>query len=55
MTETVEDLDVITEALAIIDRGLGDMLHRELVSTDEVANLLLDVRLLLSSREPVQN
>jgi len=48
MTETVEDLDVITEALAIIDRGLGDMLHRELVSTDEVANLLLDVRLLLT-------
>ena len=52
MTET-PDLHVIDEALAIIDRGLGDMLHRELVSTDEVADLLLDVRLLLSeSREP---
>ena len=48
MTDTRE-LDVITEALAIIDRGLGEMLHRELVSTDEVADLLLDVRTLLSA------
>jgi hypothetical protein len=55
MTETRE-LDVITEALAIIDRGLGEMLHRELVSTDEVADLLLDVRTLLSTtHEPVTN
>jgi hypothetical protein len=45
MTETSED--VITEALALIDKGLGDMLHRELVSTNEVADLLLDVRTLL--------
>jgi hypothetical protein len=28
------------------------MLHRELVSTDEVADLLLDVRMLLVAREP---
>jgi len=57
MTETeTRELDVITEALAIIDRGLGEMLHRELVSTDEVADLLLDVRTLLSApREPVSN
>jgi hypothetical protein len=55
MTDTRE-LDVITEALAIIDRGLGEMLHRELVSTDEVADLLLDVRTLLSApREPAAN
>lgn len=47
MTET-KDFDAITEALALIDRGLGDMLHRELVSTDEVADLLLDVRTLLA-------
>jgi hypothetical protein len=45
MTE-IDDA-VISEALAIIDKGLGDMLHRELVSTDEVADLLLDVRTLL--------
>lgn len=52
MTET-RDPDVITEALAIIDRGLGEMLNRELVSTGEVADLLLDVRSLLSTdREP---
>jgi hypothetical protein len=50
MTETHE-LELITEALAIIDRGLGDMTHRELVSTDEVADLLLDVRMILSTTE----
>ena len=55
MTDTTE-LDVISEALAVIDRGLGEMLHRELVSTDEVADLLLDVRTLLAApREPVAN
>ena len=58
MTETRE-LDVITDALAIIDRGLSDILHRELMSTDEVANLLLDVRSLLATEaveaEPVAN
>jgi hypothetical protein len=50
MTDTHE-LDVISEALAIIDKGLGDMTHRELVSTDEVADLLLDVRMLLAIPE----
>jgi hypothetical protein len=48
MTETHE-LDVINEALAIIDKGLGDMTTRSLVSTDEVADLLLDVRTLLAA------
>ena len=54
-TEIQEEFDVITEALALIDRGLGEMLHRELVSTGEVADLLLDVRSLLRSApaEPV--
>jgi hypothetical protein len=47
-TPTREIDDVITEALALIDRGLGDMMHRELVSTDEVSDLLLDVRTLLT-------
>lgn len=52
----VKELDEqIAEALALIDRGLGDMLHRELVSTDEVADLLLDVRSLLTVAEPVAN
>jgi len=55
MTEIQDDFDVITEALAMIDKGLGGMRHRELVSTDEVADLLLDVRSLLASQpvEPV--
>ena len=48
MTETLEASQVIAEALAVIDRGLSEMLHRELVSTDEVADLLLDVRTVLA-------
>ena len=54
MTE-ISEPDVIEEALAVIDQGLGQMQHRELVSTDEVSNLLLDLRLLLitNSSEPV--
>ena len=47
MSGTIE-ADVITEALAIIDRGLGQLLHRELVSTSEASDLLLDVRSLLA-------
>ncbi len=53
MTET-QASDVIQEALAVVDRGLGEMQHRELVSTNEVADLLLDLRLLLvTAAEPV--
>jgi hypothetical protein len=51
MTETAEP-KIIAEALAVIDKGLAEMLHRELVSTNEVADLLLDVRTLLASPEP---
>ena len=42
------DAEVINEALAIIDRGLNQFLHRELVSTAEATDLLLDVRSILS-------
>lgn len=42
------DSRVITEALALIDRGLGGLLHREFISTAEASDLLLDVRLLLA-------
>lgn len=52
MTETTEPT-IITEALAVIDKGLAEMLHRELVSTDEVADLLLDVRSLLVDKTSV--
>ena len=54
MTETTE-LTIIDEALAVIDKGLADMLNRELVSTDEVADLLLDVRSLLVTDPPAVN
>ena len=48
-TQTWEiDEAAILGALALIDRGLGEMMHRELVSTDEVADLLLEVRTLLT-------
>ena len=40
---------VISEALTVIDKALADMLRHELVSTGEVADLLLDVRLLLTA------
>jgi hypothetical protein len=47
----VVDEAVIDEALRLIDSGLSDLLHRELVSTDEVSDLLLDVRMLLTAAE----
>jgi hypothetical protein len=50
MTETRE-MDVITEALSVIDKALGVMAHRELVSTDEVSDVLLDVRSLLITQD----
>ena len=49
MTETAVPEIVIQEALAVIDKALGTMQHRELISTDEVSDLLLDLRLLLAS------
>jgi hypothetical protein len=48
VTETRALDEVISEALAVIDRGLGALGHRELVSSNEVADLLLDVRTLLA-------
>ena len=53
MTETHE-LEAITEALSIIDRALGEMLHRELMSTSEVADLLLDLRSVLAHEVALQ-
>lgn len=49
VTETAVPEIVIQEALAVIDQALGTMQQRELVSTDEVADLLLDLRLLLAT------
>jgi hypothetical protein len=47
----VIDEAVIDEALRLIDGGLSDLMHRELVSTDEVSDLLLDVRMLLTAAD----
>ena len=48
MSDTIDFEIVIGEALEIIDRGLEQLLHRELVSTVEAADILLDVRSLLT-------
>jgi len=50
MSETVET-EAINQALQIIDRSLAVMHSRELVSTAEVTDLLLDMRSLLGARE----
>ncbi len=47
MTE-LKDLQPLEEALGIIDQGLGGLAERQLVSTAEVTDLLLDVRALLN-------
>jgi citrate synthase len=44
---------VINEALGVIDGALAKMMSRELVSTGEVADLLLDVRTLLTTEHEV--
>ena len=52
MTETSEptrtaEPQIIADALQVIDSALGDFLHRELVSSGEITDVLLDVRTLL--------
>ena len=42
--------DVVAEAVAVIDGALAQMMQRDLVSSGEVADLLLDVRTLLTSQ-----
>lgn len=54
MTELEEletELKPVDEALALIDKGLGGLTERQLISASEVADLLLDVRSLLSESE----
>ena len=48
MSETLE-IEAINQALEMIDKSLGVMHSRELVSTSEVSNLLLDMRSILAS------
>ena len=42
---------MIDEIRAIIDRGLGDIKSRQVIAASEVADLLLDLRLVLDSSE----
>ena len=46
MTETTDA--VIHEALSVIDKALSQMMSRELVSSGEITDVLLDVRSLLT-------
>ena len=50
MSETLE-IEAINQALEMIDKSLGVMHTRELVSTSEVSNLLLDMRSILASAD----
>ena len=50
MTETLETT-TIAALTDIIDRGLGTTKSRELIASSEVADLLLDLRLLLVTSE----
>ncbi len=50
MTETNDA--VIAEALTVIDKALAQMMSRELVSSGEVTDVLLDVRTLLTLPTP---
>ena len=42
---------VVTGAVSVIDEALAKMMQRELVSSGEVADLLLDVRTLLTTKQ----
>lgn len=50
VSDTTTNEAVIQEALGVIDGALARMMQRELVSSGEVADLLLDVRTLLTER-----
>jgi|TARA_B100000959_G_scaffold206815_1_gene216965 hypothetical protein len=50
VTETLDSIKV-DELKAVIDRGLGSTKERELMAASEVADLLLDIRLLLAADE----
>lgn len=44
-----EQARILDEAVGVIDRALAQMMQRELVASGEVADLLLDLRTLLSA------
>ncbi len=44
-----DEAQALTDAIAVIDGALARMMQRDLVSSTEVADLLLDLRTLLTS------
>jgi hypothetical protein len=51
MTPADTDLSPLADAIGIIDRGLRDIQQRQIIPSNEVADLLLDLRLLLLAHE----
>ncbi len=52
MTDTTSPSTLaVDEALELIDRSLRQVLSRELMSASEVADLLLDLRVLLTTAD----
>lgn len=49
MTEVADT--TLTQVIELVDRGLSELQSRELVSATEVADMLLDLRLLLMELE----
>lgn len=49
MTATPES--TLAEALGLVDTGLAELQSREIVSANQVADMLLDLRLLLMQLE----
>lgn len=47
MTEAINGAQ-LDEALAVIDRSLGELMKRDLVATAEMSDLLLDLRGILT-------
>jgi hypothetical protein len=45
------DVSPLADAIGIIDRGLRDIQQRQIIPSNEVADLLLDLRLLLLAAE----
>jgi hypothetical protein len=48
--ESPDQGDVLAAAIRVIDEALAQMMQRELVASGEVADLLLDVRMLLTAK-----
>lgn len=49
---TVEHRDVRGEILSLVDSTIGQIANRDLVSTSEMTDLLLDIRLMLMLTVP---